>query len=42
MTSLPQGCSQLTMNDTSYYNCGGTYFRTAFEGNTLVYVVSQP
>ncbi len=42
VTSLPQGCQQMTMNDISYYNCGGTYFRTAFQGNNLVYVVSQP
>ena len=25
-----------------YYNCGGVFYRAAFQGNSLVYVVAQP
>ena len=39
---LPDGCSTITMSGVQYNNCGGVYYRSAFQGNNLVYVVSQP
>ena len=39
---LPAGCSKITISNVQYNNCGGVYYRTAFQGNNLVYVVSQP
>jgi hypothetical protein len=40
-SSLPSGCVETTVNDTAYQNCGGVYYRSAFQGNNLVYVVVQ-
>jgi hypothetical protein len=44
VTSLPEGCakSTVTIGDVQYYDCSGVYYRAAFQGNNLVYVVSQP
>ena len=40
--SLPPGCSSIVANGVNYFNCNGTYYRAAFQGNNLVYVVSVP
>jgi hypothetical protein len=42
--SLPEGCAKntITVGDVQYYDCSGVYYRAAFQGNNLVYVVSQP
>jgi hypothetical protein len=42
--SLPEGCAKntVTIGDVQYYDCSGVYYRAAFQGNNLVYVVSQP
>ena len=42
VTALPNGCSTITMSGVQYNNCGGVYYRAAFQGNSLVYMVSQP
>jgi len=39
VTSLPAGCKPETSNGVEYQNCGGIYYRAAFQGNNLVYVV---
>jgi hypothetical protein len=41
VSSLPSGCSETTVNGIAYKNCGGVYYRTAFQGNNLVYVVVE-
>ena len=42
VTTLPAGCTALTMSGVQYSNCGGVYYRAAFQGSNLVYVVAQP
>ena len=39
--ALPAGCKKVTVSDTEYYDCGGSFYKTAFQGNNLVYVVVQ-
>jgi hypothetical protein len=41
VASLPSGCAQSTVNGVAYENCGGVYYRSAFQGNNLVYVVVE-
>src|SRR5512139_85768 len=38
--ALPEGCTPLQKGGVEYQKCGNVYFRTAFQGNNLVYVVS--
>ena len=38
--ALPEGCTPLQNGGVEYQKCGTVYFRTAFQGNNLVYVVS--
>jgi multidrug efflux pump subunit AcrA (membrane-fusion protein) len=40
--TLPAGCPSTTIAGVEHYHCGGNYYRAAFEGNTLVYVTTQP
>jgi len=42
LTTLPPGCTQTTRNGVAYQECGGIFYRAAFQGNNLVYVVTQP
>lgn len=42
VTSLPDGCTSKSVDNTEYYNCGPNWYRTAFQGNTLVYVTTDP
>ena len=39
--SLPGGCQSLVVSNTNYFNCAGVYYKAAFQGNNLVYVVVQ-
>ena len=39
VNALPAGCKAETRNGVEYQNCGGVYYRAAFQGNSLVYVV---
>jgi len=36
---LPGDCQAEVVSRVSYSNCGGTYYRAAFQGSNLVYVV---
>jgi len=40
--ALPAGCVSAPVSGVEYYLCNGTYYRAAFQGNNLVYVVSRP
>lgn len=42
VTALPSGCAQEAKGGVEYQKCGNVYYRAAFQGNTLVYVVQQP
>lgn len=37
--SLPGGCTSVVVNNTSYSDCSGVFYKAAFQGNNLVYVV---
>ena len=37
--ALPAGCKSVTVGDTKYQDCAGSFYKTAFQGNNLVYVV---
>jgi hypothetical protein len=39
VNALPAGCAPETRSGVEYQNCGGVYYRAAFQGNNLVYVV---
>jgi len=39
--ALPGGCKSVTVSGTEYHDCGGSFYKTAFQGNNLVYVVVQ-
>jgi hypothetical protein len=40
--ALPAGCVPTPIGGVEYYRCGANYYRAAFQGNTLVYVTTQP
>jgi len=40
--SLPAGCVSAPQGGIEYYRCGNVFYRTAFQGANLVYVVAQP
>jgi hypothetical protein len=40
--ALPAGCAAAPKGGIEYYKCGNVYYRSAFQGNNLVYVVAQP
>ncbi len=42
VAALPAGCVSAPISGVEYYLCNGTYYRAAFQGNNLVYVVSRP
>lgn len=42
VSSLPAGCTSTPVGDVNYYYCGGNFYRTAFQGNQLVYVTAKP
>ena len=39
VTALPAGCKPEVRDGVEYQNCGGVYYRAAFQGSNLVYVV---
>ena len=39
---LPPNCSSTVISGTNYFNCSGVYYKPGFEGNNIVYIVSQP
>ncbi len=42
VSALPPGCQSAVVSGVQYYVCSGVFYRPAFQGNNLVYVVSQP
>lgn len=42
VTVLPSGCVASPHGGIEYYNCGGVFYRAAFQGSNLVYVVQNP
>jgi hypothetical protein len=41
--ALPAGCAAAPKGGVEYFRCGNVYYRSAFQGNNLVYaVVPQP
>jgi biotin carboxyl carrier protein len=38
VNTLPAGCKAETRSGVEYQNCGGVFYRAAFQGNNLVYV----
>lgn len=41
VATLPAGCVPVTSGGVQYQKCGDVYYRAAFQGNNLVYVVTQ-
>jgi biotin carboxyl carrier protein len=39
VNALPSGCKPENHGGVELQNCGGVYYRAAFQGNNLVYVV---
>ena len=39
--SLPGACTSVVVSGVSYSDCGGVFYKTAFQGNNLVYVVVE-
>jgi len=37
--ALPAGCTAVPINGVEHYRCGNVLYRSAFQGNNLVYVV---
>jgi len=42
VASLPGGCVSAPVGGVEYQLCNGVYYRAAFQGNNLVYVVAKP
>lgn len=42
VSTLPAGCTPIQIGGVEYQHCGATYYRSAFQGNNLVYVSTQP
>jgi len=42
VSALPAGCVATPKDGVEYQNCAGVYYRAAFQGSNLVYVVQAP
>jgi hypothetical protein len=42
VSALPGGCQPASIGGISYSYCNGVYYRAGFQGNNVVYIVSQP
>ena len=42
VASLPPGCSSMSVNGTSYMNCGGVWYLPFYSGGALMYQVTNP
>lgn len=36
---LPEGCKAVTVSNSQYQDCSGSFYKAAFQGNKLIYVV---
>jgi hypothetical protein len=41
MPALPAGCASVVVNNVSYSDCGGVFYKPAMQGNNLVYLVVE-
>lgn len=41
-STLPDGCEPTAVDNVEYYHCGANWYRTAYQGNNLVYVTTDP
>ncbi len=39
--ALPSGCKAVTVGGSAYQDCGGSFYKAAFQGNNLIYVVVE-
>ena len=39
--ALPAGCKPVTVSGTEFQSCSGSFYKAAFQGNNLVYVVVE-
>jgi hypothetical protein len=39
--TLPNGCESVVVSGVNYSNCSGVFYKAAFQGNNLVYVVVE-
>ena len=39
---LPPNCTSSVINAINYFNCNGVFYRAGFQGNSIVYIVSNP
>ena len=39
--ALPAGCTSIAVSGVNYSDCGGVFYKTALQGNNLVYVVVE-
>jgi hypothetical protein len=42
VSTLPDGCTSKAVGGVEYYQCGANTYRSAFQGNNLVYVTTAP
>lgn len=42
VTALPGGCVATSVGGVQYHQCGSVYYKPAYQGNNLVYIVSVP
>ena len=42
VSALPAGCAPSTVGGVNYYYCGENFYQAMYQGNTLVYVTTQP
>lgn len=42
ISALPAGCANVQLKGVTYFNCQGTYFRPAYQGQNVVYIVEAP
>lgn len=40
--TLPEDCKSVVVENVSYSDCSGVFYKTAFQGSNLVYVVVEP
>jgi hypothetical protein len=42
LTSLPYGCTETRIRyDETYYYCDGIWYRPAYQGTTVIYIVEE-
>jgi len=39
--ALPSGCKAVTVGGSAYQDCADSFYKAAFQGNTLIYVVVE-